>query len=71
MSALDVTVNRLIRVSYGPFQLGDLKQGAVEELKRRVVREQLGLSDKPQPARTRKPVQRPAKHRPTGKNQRR
>jgi len=37
------TVNRLIRVSYGPFQLGTLKPGAVEELRRRVVRDQLGL----------------------------
>jgi len=26
MEAIGVTVNRLIRVSYGPFQLGDLKQ---------------------------------------------
>jgi len=46
-------VNRLIRVSYGPFQLGDLPQGAVEEVKRRVVREQLGLDNKPQVARLR------------------
>jgi len=37
------SVNRLIRVSYGPFQLGTLKPGAVEELRRRVVRDQLGL----------------------------
>ena len=39
------SVNRLIRVSYGPFQLGTLKPGAVEELRRRVVRDQLGLDD--------------------------
>ncbi len=37
------SVNRLIRVSYGPFQLGNLKPGMVEELRRRVVRDQLGL----------------------------
>ena len=36
-------VNRLIRISYGPFQLGTLKPGAIEELRRRVVRDQLGL----------------------------
>lgn len=36
-------VNRLIRVSYGPFQLGNLKPGAVEEVRRRVLRDQLGL----------------------------
>ena len=43
MEAVGLNVNRLIRVSYGPFQLGELKQGAVEELRRRIVREQLGL----------------------------
>ena len=36
-------VNRLIRVSYGPFQLGTLKSGEVEEIRRKVVRDQLGL----------------------------
>jgi len=35
-------VNRLIRVSYGPFQLGELVEGQVEEVKTRVLREQLG-----------------------------
>ncbi|MBE0412495.1 pseudouridine synthase [Yoonia sp.] len=60
MEAIGVTVNRLIRVSYGPFQLGNLAPGAVEELKQRVVRDQLGLSDKPTPTRVRKPVKRPA-----------
>jgi len=39
------SVNRLIRVSYGPFQLGTLKPGAVEELRRKVVRDQLGLDN--------------------------
>lgn len=61
MEAIGVTVNRLIRVSYGPFQLGDLKQGAVEEVRQRVVRDQLGLSEAPTPTRVRKPVNRPAK----------
>ena len=37
------TVNRLLRLSYGPFQLGTLKLGEVEELRPRVVRDQLGL----------------------------
>ena len=36
-------VNRLLRVSYGPFQLGNLKPGEVEEIRRRVMRDQLGL----------------------------
>lgn len=53
MEAIGTTVNRLIRVSYGPFQLGTLPAGEVEEVKRRVVREQLGLESKPQVARTR------------------
>lgn len=61
MAAIGVTVNRLIRVSYGPFQLGALKQGDVEEVKQRVVRDQLGLSEKPTITRVRKPVSRPAR----------
>jgi 23S rRNA pseudouridine2605 synthase len=39
---LGLAVNRLIRVSYGPFQLGELKPGEVEEVKTRVLQEQLG-----------------------------
>jgi 23S rRNA pseudouridine2605 synthase len=42
MEEIGLTVNRLIRVSYGPFQLGDLKAGAVEEIRRKVLRDQLG-----------------------------
>lgn len=42
MAAINLTVNRLIRISYGPFRLGDLTPGAVEEIKPRVLREQLG-----------------------------
>lgn len=40
--ALGLSVNRLIRVSYGPFHLSDLEEGAVRELKGRMLREQLG-----------------------------
>jgi len=39
---LGLTVNRLIRVSFGPFALGELAEGAVEEVKRRVIADQLG-----------------------------
>lgn len=64
MEAIGFAVNRLIRVSYGPFQLGNLKPGAVEEIRRRVLRDQLGLDGetgktgkdgtaKPRPKRTR------------------
>jgi 23S rRNA pseudouridine2605 synthase len=42
MAHLGLEVNRLIRVSYGPFQLAELAEGAVEEVKTRVLREQLG-----------------------------
>lgn len=59
MGDIGLTVNRLIRVSYGPFQLGELKSGAVEEVRRKIMRDQLGLefeptddapkSDKPKP----------------------
>ncbi len=35
-------VNRLIRLSFGPFQLGELAEGAVEEVRTRVLRDQLG-----------------------------
>ena len=44
LGSLGLDVNRLIRVSYGPFQLGELAEGAVEEVKTRVLREQLGPS---------------------------
>jgi 23S rRNA pseudouridine2605 synthase len=39
---LGLTVNRLIRVSFGPFQLGELSESEVEEVPTRVLREQLG-----------------------------
>jgi 23S rRNA pseudouridine2605 synthase len=39
LAHVGLSVNRLIRVSYGPFQLGDLPRGAVEEIKARVLRE--------------------------------
>ncbi len=42
LDALGLKVNRLIRTSYGPFQLGTLPPGAVEEIPRKVLKEQLG-----------------------------
>lgn len=41
MEALDMKVNRLIRTSYGPFNLGNLKTGAVEEIKEPVMKQQI------------------------------
>lgn len=43
MEAVGFRVNRLIRISYGPFQLGELKAGTVEEVRARVMRDQLGM----------------------------
>jgi 23S rRNA pseudouridine2605 synthase len=42
LGELGLKVNRLIRISYGPFQLGELPDGAVMEIKTRALREQLG-----------------------------
>ena len=42
LGALGLTVTRLIRISFGPFQLADLEEGAVRELKGRTLRDQLG-----------------------------
>ena len=42
LAHLGLEVNRLIRVSYGPFQLAELGEGEVDEIKTRVLREQLG-----------------------------
>ena len=42
LSTLGLDVNRLIRLSFGPFQLLDLAPGAVEVVRRRVLADQLG-----------------------------
>ena len=39
---LGLKVNRLIRVSFGPFELADLAPGEIAEVKTRTLREQLG-----------------------------
>ncbi|HBR69532.1 MAG TPA: rRNA pseudouridine synthase [Rhodospirillaceae bacterium] len=41
MEALDLRVNRLIRVSYGSFMLGKIPEGAVEEVKEAVMKTQI------------------------------
>ncbi|WP_116132209.1 pseudouridine synthase [Tropicimonas sp. IMCC34043] len=60
VEAVGLIVNRLIRISYGPFQLGELKPGEVEEVKSRVLRDQLGLDKDFEPAAVpkKKPVRR-------------
>ncbi|MCP4315665.1 MAG: rRNA pseudouridine synthase [Hyphomicrobiales bacterium] len=42
LGALGLEVNRLIRISYGPFQLGTLEEGGIQEVKSRTLRDQLG-----------------------------
>jgi len=42
LGALGLDVTRLIRISFGPFQLGELPEGHVLEIKGRMLREQLG-----------------------------
>ncbi len=41
MGHLDLSVTRLIRIAYGPFQLGNLARGEVAEVPPKVLREQL------------------------------
>ncbi len=42
LESLGLAVTRLIRISFGPFQLGELAEGAVESVPTRVLRDQLG-----------------------------
>ncbi|HTZ36506.1 MAG TPA: pseudouridine synthase [Stellaceae bacterium] len=44
---LGYPVTRLIRLAYGPFQLGHLARGAIEEVPKKVLGEQLGKDDPP------------------------
>jgi len=43
MEHIGVKVNRLIRVSFGPFHLGQLKESDVDEIPTKVLRQQLGM----------------------------
>jgi 23S rRNA pseudouridine2605 synthase len=73
---LGLAVNRLIRVSFGPFELGDLPEGEVMEVRTRVIRDQLGLKlakqagvnfDVPEIAVAPPPPERRQSERPQGK----
>ena len=46
MKHLGLEVSRLIRLSYGPFQLGSIRRGEVKEVPQKVLREQLGAKFK-------------------------
>jgi 23S rRNA pseudouridine2605 synthase len=69
MESIGCKVNRLIRVSYGPFQLGNLEERTVDEVAAHVLREELGLKNvrpnaakaKPRPVRKTKTRSGPKK----------
>lgn len=65
ISEVGFEVNRLIRVSYGPFRLGPLKAGDVEEVKPRVLADQLGLKEATQGHAEAKTGKRRVKPRPS------
>jgi 23S rRNA pseudouridine2605 synthase len=46
LASLNLTVTRLIRIAYGPFQLGLLKPTEIEEVPGKIIREQLSRSDR-------------------------
>ncbi len=50
MDHIGLVVNRLIRTSYGPFRLNELQPGEVEELRPKVLREQLGMTEEEMPS---------------------
>lgn len=43
MEHIGLTVNRLIRTAYGPFQIGKLEKGDVDEVRPKALRDQLGM----------------------------
>jgi 23S rRNA pseudouridine2605 synthase len=60
LESVGLTVNRLIRLAYGPFQLGTLPVGAVEEVGPRVIREMLADHIRPENLPTGNTVSTPA-----------
>ncbi len=56
MQHLGLQVTRLIRVSYGPFQLGTLARGLVDEVSPKVLREQLAVEARPVVTRPKRPT---------------
>jgi 23S rRNA pseudouridine2605 synthase len=57
-------VSRLIRLSYGPFQLGNLEKGQVEEVKGKVLKDQLGIETPKDPPRRDQPRQNAPRREP-------
>ena len=70
LEAVGLEVNRLIRVDYGPFSLGDLRPGAVEEVAQDMLAEHLGeLLPKPRPQPGKRPARGADKRRRSGRKQ--
>ncbi len=68
MDTLGYPVSRLIRVSFGPFTLNTLEEGSIEEVRRAILRDQLGLhreAEAQDKTGTAKPG-KPARRNPTG-----
>src|SRR6185312_10480844 len=69
MERLGLKVSRLIRVQFGPFHLGHLAEGAVEEIPARLWREQLGIGRKKhKPESHDAPWKKPERPQKTGKS---
>ncbi|MEM7425628.1 MAG: pseudouridine synthase [Pseudomonadota bacterium] len=60
---LGLQVNRLLRLSYGPFQLGDLSRGEVKEVPRKVLQDQLGERKSTPKLKPSRPKKKPHAHR--------
>jgi len=60
LESIGLTVNRLIRLAYGPFQLGTLPSGSIEEVGPRVIREVLAAHIRPENLPTGNSVATPA-----------
>ena len=41
LESIGLKVNRLIRISYGPFKLGSLKRGEIIEIKQAIIKSYL------------------------------
>ena len=72
MEHLGYQVTRLIRISYGPFKLGDIKPGEVEEVPRKIIRDQVLAGSKEKKigtatAKEKSPSRRPGKADTRGK----
>ncbi|HLI22270.1 MAG TPA: pseudouridine synthase [Stellaceae bacterium] len=64
MAHVGLAVTRLIRLAYGPFQLGNLPRGALEEVPPRVMNEQFGDEAKPGTATAEKKLKAKSRRRP-------